>query len=132
GSIRSDVTSAVLYRTKIVEAATVNTDSNSAVQHLDHPWLGPVVRAAPDLPLHLSIGTPQHFGGTDLCFTARIEGAVVGTVGVIDVLRTLLLSRPVGVSGQQQCHAHAAPSALQVLNVKASWWARDRYVKPVS
>jgi hypothetical protein len=138
GSIGSDMASAALYRTQTVEAESVRADASSALQRLDQPWLGPPESAAPDLALYLSIGTPQRFGGTDLCFIARVEGAIAGTAGVADVLRTLLLSRTVGASDQQQqqqqqqCPVHTAPSALQVLNVKPSWWARDRYAKPVA
>lgn len=133
GSIRSDMVSSVLCKSEFIESPSATAEASSAVERLDQPWLGPPAPATPDISLYISIGTPQRFGGTDLCFTARIEGEIVGNVGIVDVLRTLLLSRTATEEQpQQQCPGHEAPSSLQVLNVKSSRWAQDRYLKPVS
>ena len=75
--------------------------------------------------MYLSIGTSQLFGGTDLCFIARIDGAISGAAGVAGMLRRLVRSRTASASGEQQCTVHAATSAVQVLNIKPSYWARD-------
>ena len=42
---------------------------------------------APDLAMYLSIDTQQRFGGTDLCFIARIGGAIAGAAGVAGASR---------------------------------------------
>jgi len=132
GSIRSDEASAALYKTQFVKADLIGSDSSSALQRLDQPRLGPCDNIASDLAMYLSIGTPQRFGGTDLCFIACIDGAIAGAIGVAGLLRTLVRSRTASASGEQQCTVHAAVSAVQVLNIKPSYWARDRFVMPVA
>ena len=121
-----------LYKTQFVKADLIGADSLSALQRLDQPWLGPCDNIAPDLAMYLSIDTQQRFGGTDLCFIARIGGAIGGAAGVAGVLRTLVRSRTTNASWEQQCTGRAATSAVQMLNIKPSYWARDRFVKPVA
>jgi len=96
-----------LYKTQFVKADLIGADSPSALQRLDQPWLGPCDNIALDLAMYLSISTQELFGGTDLCFIARIDGAIAGAAGVC-VLRMLVRS---SASGEQQRTVHVATSA---------------------
>lgn len=123
GSIRAAIAPGVEQHELDIEP----TDSNlSTLQRLDKPQVGDPERSAPDLPLYLSLGTPLHHGEPDLCFTAWLHGSIAGTVGILDVLEALLISRV----EPSQCPGH--DKASQVVNIKTSIWSADVYSKPVT
>ena len=102
-----------------------STDTNlSSLQRLDKPRVGDPECSAPDLPVYLSLSTPLNDGDPHLCFTAWLRGSIAGTVGILEVLRTLLASRV----EPDRCPGH--DKAAQVVNVKTSIWSADLYSKP--
>ncbi|CAF9942734.1 hypothetical protein IMSHALPRED_004609 [Imshaugia aleurites] len=102
-----------------------STDSNlSSLQRLDEPRVGDPECSAPDLPVYLSLSTPMDDGDPHLCFTAWLRGTIAGTVGILEVLKTLLASRV----EPARCPGH--DKAAQVVNVKTSTWSADLYSKP--
>lgn len=121
-----------LYKTQFVKADLIGADSPSALQRLDQPWLGPCDNIAPDLAMYLSISTQQLFGGTDLCFIARIDGAIAGTAGVAACYERWFEVGPQARLGSSSVLCMPPHRRVQVLNIKLSHWARGRFVKPVA
>ena len=125
GSVRSSSTPDV-QRHEIDIGVSYNNPGVSALQSLDEPNVGPPQRSPPDGFLYLSPGSPLHNGEPDLCLVAWIDGSVAGTVGVLDVLKAVLLSRV----EPDLCPGH--DGAVQVVNTKTSHWMRDPFSKPLS
>ncbi|KAI4143080.1 MAG: hypothetical protein L6R39_004712 [Caloplaca ligustica] len=96
-----------------------------ALQHPNEPGLGPAVPCSPDIPLHLSLGTPLS-KERDLCLIGTIGGCVAGTVGILDILCALLQSDV----EPKTCPGHSDPT--RVWHVTTSAWARELYTKPIS
>lgn len=86
---------------------------------LNDPWLGPATSSTADYPMYLHISTPLHYPAPDLCFVGRVNGAILGAIGVMDILVTLMRSR----DQPTVCPGHE--KAIQVINVNASSWASE-------
>ncbi|KAL8949163.1 MAG: hypothetical protein Q9222_004712 [Ikaeria aurantiellina] len=120
GSIRSS-------STPDIQTYEFNSESDSlAMQKPNDPGLGQAIRLPPDIPLHLSLGTPLYLGEPNLCFVGRVGGSVTGTVGIIEVLWALLRSNV----EPETCPGHSSPT--EVWSAKTSAWARQLYTKPIS
>ncbi|KAL8947034.1 MAG: hypothetical protein Q9222_006640 [Ikaeria aurantiellina] len=98
----------------------------STLERMTEPYVGAPDMSAPDCPLYLSLGTPFHYGDPHLGFIGWFQGSVAGTVGVMDVLKAVLLSRV----EPDICPGHPG-GPKQVVNVKTSAWARERHSKPI-
>ena len=123
GSVRSASTAALLEDPDILQEIQVGQNA-SPLQSLSQPWAGQAHPGTPDVPLYLTIERPLHYSGPDLCFVGRINGSVVGSTGVLDVLRGLIRSS----DEPRDCPGHASPPS--VINAKASIWAQDYRSKP--
>ena len=123
GSINSGTTEALLTDSTLFEE--IQGGNSSALQSLSQPWIGALRPGPSDVPLYLTIERPYHYSRPDLSFVGRIGGSVVGSTGVLDVLRGLLKN----FDEPDHCPGHVSP--LAVINVKASQWAKDRRTKPV-
>jgi hypothetical protein len=123
GSLRSSTSPALLQGDEGLD--DIMTGDASSLQMLSRPWFGQPDRGPPDEPLYLSIERPMHYSSRDTAFVARLRGTVVGTVGINNVLRTLLYS----LDEPFLCPGHSNP--LKVVNCKASAWVANRHSKPV-
>ena len=97
-----------------------------ALQKLNEPGLGQANLCSPDIPLHLSFGTPMIPREPELCIVGRIGGSIVGTVGIEDILESILRSNV----EPKTCPGHT--TRTEVWNVSTSAWARENYIKPMS
>ena len=125
GSVRSSSTPDI-QRHEIDVGIPYNNTNVSSLQSLGELSVGVPQLCPPDISLYLSPGAPLHNGEPDLCLMAWIDGSVAGTVGILDVLKAILLSRV----EPEQCPGHSGPA--QVVNTKVSHWARDPFSKPLS
>jgi hypothetical protein len=122
GSLQSSVTRAILAENILDD---LPGDGNlSSLVRLHSPRIGRAESRPPDVPLHLSIERPMHYGEPDICIAGRINGSIVGTVGVLDVLKVLIRS----LDEPENCsHGHEST----VITIEPSRWATNRRVKPV-
>jgi hypothetical protein len=97
----------------------------SSLQSLADPFISPPVRGPPDVPLYLNIERSTHADEPEMCFCGRIGGRSVGTVGIKEVMTTLVQS----FEEQEECLGHQ--DHISVVNVKASKWASKDLYKPV-
>lgn len=123
GSINSATTESLLTDLSLIEE--IQGGNSSSLQSLSRPWTGSLQPGPSDVPLYITIERPYHYSRPDLCFVGRIGGSVVGSTGVLDVLRGLLRN----LDEPDHCPGHVSP--LAVINVKASQWAQNRRTKPV-
>ncbi len=86
-------------------------------------WLGPPHRDSPDQLLYLNVERPTHYLQPDLGLCGRIDGEIVGSVGVLDVLRVLIRS----LDEYSECSGHS--SFLQAYNCPVSLWMSDKQKK---
>ena len=122
GSITSGTTAALRGYTDVED---ILEDSVSTVQAMTGPWKGKAHQAPPDVRLYLSIERPSHYNSPDLSLAGRVNGSLIGTTGIFGVFQGLLRS----TDERQSCSGHEA--SRDVINVKASKWAENRFVKPV-
>lgn len=125
GSVYSAPTSSLLQDLNLIEKIENGNGNASSLQSLSQPWIGHAQREPPDVPLYLTIERPLHYSQPDLCFVGRIDGSVIGSTGVLDVLRGLVRN----LDEPSDCPGHTSPPS--VIYVKASMWAADRRSKPV-
>lgn len=124
GSIKSSNTVDV-QRYEIVLDQLFSNKELSSRERLAEPCLGSPDISAPDSPLYLSLSAPLHYGDPHLCFMGWFQGSVAGTVGIMDVLKALLLSRV----EPKVCPGHDG-RPLEVVNVKTSTWEQEPQSKP--
>ena len=125
GSIQSSNTPDV-QRYELDTDPLCNTTDLASSERLVKPYIGLPELSAPDSPLYLSLGTPLHYGESHLCFMGWFGGSIAGTVGVMDVLKAVLMSRV----EPEICPGHVG-GPKQVVNVKTSIWAQEPYSKPI-
>lgn len=92
-------------------------------------YLGPPTLRLPDTPLYLSIERPLDQNEPLLGLAGRINGELIGNVGIECVLTSLLLSlenKIDTIKSDSTCAEHAASSSqLKMLNVPASVWGHS-------
>ena len=118
GSIKSVATRSLLEDWLLIEE--IQGENSSSLQPLSRPWMGLLRPGPPNVPFYMTIETTLHYSQPDLCFVGRIGGSVIGSMGVLDVLRDLF--RNMDELGHCPCHT----SPFAVINVKASQWANSR------
>ncbi|KFY29811.1 hypothetical protein V494_08468 [Pseudogymnoascus sp. VKM F-4513 (FW-928)] len=124
GAIKSGVSKDNMPDTILLEDMMVSGAELSAMEISQHPWVGQAQTAPPDRPLYLGLERPLHYSEPDICFVGRVNGAVVGAVSVLDVLRGIARS----LLQDQECHHEAA---MVVVNVPASTWIDKKGCIPV-
>jgi hypothetical protein len=92
GFIRSSTTAAVLASHDDGDTQPQHLDQQSIVEMIQNPWIAPVRRSAPDKPLYISIERPLHYSDPDVCLAGRVDGSLIGTVSVLDVLFSIARS----------------------------------------
>ena len=90
-----------------------------------HPRLGQAQTTPPNTLLYLGLERPLNYNEPDICFVGRVDGTVIGTVSVLDVLQGIARS----LSQPQECH-HGEIS-VGVINVKTSTWINKKRNIPV-
>lgn len=111
GMICSTVNSFV-YQDELDLGLPITTDEIIPISFSD-PRTGPALRSSPDCPLYLSLERPMHYGGFDLHLVGRVNGSVVGTTCIRNVMKTILLSGERLATSRHMQTSH-------VQNVKAS------------
>ncbi|QKX54577.1 uncharacterized protein TRUGW13939_01664 [Talaromyces rugulosus] len=101
-------------------------DQQSVIEMNQSPWIGLAHCSPPNKLLHLSIERPLHYSDPDICFTGRVDGNVVGTTSILDVL--VSVSRSVSIPSE--CDHRDVNDISNVLNVSASRWIKDGYSRP--
>jgi len=127
GFIRSSITAAVQANYDGGDTQPQHLDQQSIVKMIQNPWIGPVCRSPPDKPLYVSIERPLHYSDPDVCLAGRVDGGLIGTVSVLDVLVSIARS----TTATSKCVHRDADENLTVRNVSASTWSSDRHTKPI-
>lgn len=125
GSILSSNTEAV-QRHDLGANRLFDSADSSSLERLGEPYLGLPDSSAPDCPLYLSLSAPLHYGDPHLCFVGWFQGSIFGTVGIMDVLKVILISRV----EPKLCPGHDG-GPKKVVNVKTSVWAQEAQSKPI-
>jgi hypothetical protein len=127
GSIHSSATRASLANSDYIDSHSERSDQLSMVEMIQSPWVGPARCGPPNQPLYLNIERPLHYSDPDVCFAGRVDGAVIGTVSVLDVL--VAVSRSVAASSD--CTHQDTDDVPTVLNVNTTTWVEGGRAKPV-
>ena len=90
-----------------------------------HPWVGPAQTNPPNRRLYLGLERPLHYNDPDICFVGRVDGNVIGSVSVLDVLCGIArnFSQP-----QECCHDEIS---IDVVNTHTSTWINKKSSIPV-
>src|SRR5213079_1926075 len=91
----------------LVQQTEANT---SSLQSLISPHIGPPSFGPPDVPLYLNIERSTYTDELELCFCGRISGTSIGTIGIKEVINTLVQS----FGEEEQCRGHT--STISVVN----------------
>ena len=117
GWIKSGTTAGILWR----ETETFPTTGVEIARrgYPFDPSTGAPAIAPPDIPLYISIERPRHYAGPDVMLTGRVNGEVVGSVGIDDVLYVVLAGMEAAVKCPGTC-----PGVHNVRNIPASEWMK--------
>lgn len=125
GSIHSAITMVLTYDWDTVDKAYDEDASSGPTSST--PWLGQAHCAPPDTAISLTIERAQHYGRADICLVIRVDGTVVGSTGIKDVLHGLVH----GYSEPERCPGHRNPYR-SFINVKTSHWLSKARKKPAT
>ena len=153
GSVRSAITPCLNsddIARKLVDGASAGT---AVALGQGEPYMAPMSYAPPDVPLYLSFERPLHYGAPALSLVGRVHGRPIGSVGIRDVLSTVLRSHErlvearirCGVSSTNSvdreqtgtidtsriCPIHTQVPTQNAIIVPASQWAAGGKAKPV-
>ena len=81
------------------------------------------VAAVPDVPLCINIEKTFHTQDPDLCLCGRVGGNVIGIVGVLEVLETLVRN----LGSQAACPGHDSLPIAEIM--RASYWANNVWIR---
>lgn len=123
GWIRSGTTAA-LYFSGVREVPTTGFDLATRGSPA-HALLGPPVPACPDIPLYVSLERVQHYSRPDVMLTGRVNGEVVGSVSIDEVLWVVCKS----LEAVSECGKNCT-QPTKVRNVKASEWVKGLVLDP--
>lgn len=103
-----------------LEDRTVLGADLSVMEMSQHPWVGPAQTNPPNRLLYLGLERPLHYNDPDICFVGRVDGNVIGSVSVLDVLCGIArnFSQP-----QECCHDEIS---IDVVNTHRSTWINKK------
>ncbi|KAL5347239.1 hypothetical protein ACLOAV_007548 [Pseudogymnoascus australis] len=126
GSIKSATTTIMFSDTTYSEDPTVPGAELPVIEISQHPWVGRAQTTPPNRLLYLALERTLNYNEPDICFVGRVDGTVVGSVSVLDVLKGVAHS----LSQPPEC-SHNGGVAIDVLNVQTSTWINKRRSVPV-
>ncbi|KFY84999.1 hypothetical protein V500_08798 [Pseudogymnoascus sp. VKM F-4518 (FW-2643)] len=125
GSIKSSSSPFMKSESIHLEDQTVLGADLSVMEISQHPWVGPAQTNPPNRLLYLGLERPLHYNDPDICFVGRVDGNVIGSVSVLDVLCGIArnFSHP-----QECCHDEIS---IDVVNIQTSTWINKKSSIPV-